>query len=108
MASNWIQLCQAVLGASAASVYGPVPVNTQIAVHAAQAYNPGATPVVVDVFIVPTSGTAADATHVDRVQVSAGAAQPVAGLINQKLTPGMSLFAVGTGVTLTVSGIAVG
>jgi hypothetical protein len=108
MASNWTQLCQAVLTGSAASVFGGVAANTQVAIHAAQAWNPTAAPVIVDVFIVPPSGAADDATHVDRVQVPAGRAEPVLGLINQKMTTGMSLYAVGDGVTLTVSGVSIG
>lgn len=108
MASNWTQLCQAVLTNAPASVFGQVAANTQVAVHAAQAWNPTGAPVIVDVFIVPQGGAADDGTHVDRVQVPAGRAEPVLGLINQKMTAGMSLYGVGDGVTLTVSGVSIG
>lgn len=103
---NWAQLCQSVLTGTAASVYGPVATGAQVSISAASAWNPVAASgnAVVDLFIMPSGGTAADATHVDRISVPPGAALPLVNAINQKLTAGMSLYAVGNGATLTISG----
>ena len=103
MAINWKQLSQGVLSATASVVY-TTPANTQTSIQAAQAWNPTGSAVIVDVFIAPALGSAADATHVDRVQVPAASASPIYGLINQKMTAGMQLYALGNGVTLTTSG----
>jgi microcystin degradation protein MlrC len=103
MSIKWKQLAQVVLTATPAAEY-TAPTNTTATVHAAQAWNPTASPVVVDVYIVPSGGSAADATHVDRVQVPATSAAPVYGLLNQKLGAGMAIYAAGLGVTLTVAG----
>jgi hypothetical protein len=103
---NWAQLCQTVNSSTPESVYGPVPTGAQVSITAASAWNPvGASgSAVVDLFIIPASGSAADATHVDRVSVPPGAALPLTNAINQKLTQGMQLYAETNGATLTVSG----
>jgi len=103
MTINWKTLSQNVLPSSPLLVY-TVPTATQTAVHAAQVWNPTGAPVVVQVFMLPVSGSASDATRVDNVSVAAGTALPVFGLINQKLTAGQSIYAAGNGVTLTISG----
>ncbi|WP_186197990.1 hypothetical protein [Burkholderia gladioli] len=109
MATKYVQFCQAVLGAAAAPVYGPMPGNTAGAIHAASAWNPtGASgAVAVDVYMVPSGGLAADATHVDRVTVAPGTSETLMNLINQKIPAGASIYALGSGVTLTISGITV-
>ncbi|WP_186111277.1 hypothetical protein [Burkholderia gladioli] len=109
MATKYIQFCQAVLTGAAASVYGPMAANTTGAIHAASAWNPvaAAGAVEVDVFIVPGSGSAADATHVDRVTVAPGRSETLVNLINQKIPAGASIFASGNGVTLTIAGVTV-
>lgn len=104
MTTTWKKLGQSVLTGTPAAVY-TAPSLTQAAVHQAQAWNPSASPVVVDVFLVPSGGTAADATHVDRVQVSATSASPIYGLINAKIDPGAAIYATGAGVTLTLTGV---
>lgn len=100
---TWKTLAQQVLTGSAAVAY-TVPSNTQTAVHTAQLWNPTGAPVVVDVFMVPNAGSATDATHIDRVQVPAASAATVYGLINHKLSNGQAIYALGLGVTMTLSG----
>jgi hypothetical protein len=103
---NWAQLCQTVNAASPAEVYGPVPAGSQVSITAASAWNPTTADgnAVVDVFLLPASGNAADATHVDRVSVPPGAALPLTNAVNHKLTAGMSIYAETNGATLTISG----
>ena len=103
MAITWKVLGQQVLGAAAAAVY-TAPTATSASVTAAQAWNPGAAAVVVDVFLAPPLGTAADATHIERVSVPAASAATLYGVINQKIIPGAAIYAIGAGVTMTVSG----
>lgn len=100
---NWGQLCQAVNAVTPAAVYGPVANGSQVSITAASAWNPAAAsgPAVVDVFI---GTSASDATHVDRVSVAPGNADPVSLLVNQKLTTGMFIWAATNGATLTISG----
>lgn len=100
---TWKVLGQQVMTGAAAAVY-MAPAATSASVTAAQAWNPGASAVVVDVFLVPPSGTAADATHIERVSVPAASAATLYGVINQKLIPGAAIYALGSGVTMTVSG----
>jgi hypothetical protein len=103
MTITWKTLSQNVLTGTPAAVYtATTPI--QAAIHAAQVWNPTGSPVTVQVFIVPASGSATDATRVDNVVVAAGTALPVFGLINQKLSLGQSIYAAGNGVTLTVGG----
>ncbi len=103
MTITWKTLSQNVLTGTPAAVY-TVLNATQTAIHAAQVWNPTGSPVVVQVFIVPNAGSAADATRVDNVSVAAGTALPIFGLINQKLSNGQSIYASGNGVTLTIGG----
>lgn len=104
MTTTYKELGSAVLTASAAKVY-EAPALTQAAIHSASLWNPGATPVVVDAFLVPAAGAASDATHVGRIQVPALSSTPFYDLINMKLSPGASIFALGLGVTMTLTGI---
>lgn len=103
MAITWKTLSQTVLTASSVAVYA-VPVNTQTAVHTAQLWNSTASPVVVDVFVSGAVGAGADATHIDRVLVPGLSSGTVFGLINHKLSSLQQIYALGAGVTLTVSG----
>ncbi|WP_205191541.1 hypothetical protein [Burkholderia sp. LMG 13014] len=107
MATTKLKLCEAVLTGSAASVYGPVPAGSTATVQANSAWNPGASPVAVDVFIVPNAGSAADATHVGHVSVAAGRTGVMPELLNQTLAAGDSLYAVGSGCTFTASGVLI-
>lgn len=107
MATTKLKLCEAVLTGTAASVYGPVPTGSTVTIQAASAWNPGASPVAVDLFIVPNSGTAADATHVGHASVGAGRTGVLPEVLNQTLAAGDSLYAVGNGCTLTASGVLI-
>lgn len=104
MTTTYKELGAAVLTASAAAVY-TAPALVQAAIHTASLWNPGASPVVVDAFLVPAAGTATDATHVGRIQVSAGQSTPFYDLINMKVGPGAAIYALGLGVTLTLTGV---
>jgi hypothetical protein len=100
---TWKQLCQTVLTASATSVY-TADAATAAAIHQASAFNSTGSVAAVKVYIVPVSGAAADATTVTTVNVPAGLSRPLPDLIGHKLQAGMQIFAVGDGVTLTISG----
>ncbi|RQS88073.1 hypothetical protein [Burkholderia seminalis] len=102
MAVNWKTLSQSVLGA-AASVYAPAA-GKQGAVHSANAWNPTAAPVTVNVFLVPNAGVADDTTRVHQVSVPAGKSLPLTEIINLKVVNPAALFASGVGVTLTITG----
>jgi hypothetical protein len=100
---TWKQLCQSVLTGTAAAVY-TAPSGTSTAIHQATAWNPTAAVVAVKVYIVPSAGSAADATTVDTVNVPAGSSVQLSRLIAHKIPAGSQLYASGAGVTLTVSG----
>lgn len=104
MTTTFKELGSSVLTATAAAVYAPAAL-VQGAIHTASLWNPTGAPVIVDAFLVPPGGSATDATHVGRIQVSAGASQPFYDLINLKLGPLYSLFALGLGVTMTLTGV---
>lgn len=97
---TWKQLAQAVLGASATSLY-TVATQTMAAIHQATVWNPTAGVVTVKVFI---GASAADATTVWSINVPSGQSVQIPQLIGHKLQAGQQLFASGAGVTLTVSG----
>ncbi|MCA7976806.1 hypothetical protein LGM57_10790 [Burkholderia cepacia] len=107
MATTKLKLCEAVLTGSAALVYGPVPTNSTVTVQAISAWNPGASPVSVDVFIVPSGGSATDATHVGHASIGAGRTGVIPEVLNQALAAGDELFATGNGCTLTASGVLI-
>jgi len=100
MAVTWKVLGQSVLTGTGTAIYTPAAA-TYGAVHTAQLWNPTAAPVVCDVFI---GASAVDGTHVDRVTVPATSVATSFGLINSKLQPGQSVYALGLGVTLTLTG----
>jgi hypothetical protein len=100
---NWKQLSQAVLTGSAAAQY-TAPALTNAAIHQVSAWNPGASPVALKLYIVPAAGAAADATTVWSVNVPAGQPVQVPQMIGHKIPAGSALYASGNGVTLTVSG----
>lgn len=100
---TWKQLCQGVLTGTAAAVY-TAPGGTATAIHQASAWNPGASVVTLKLYIVPAAGSAADATTVWSANVPAGTSVQIPQIIGHKLQTGQQLYAVGLGVTLTVSG----
>lgn len=104
MTTTYKELGSAVLTATAAAVYTPGAL-VQGGIHTASLWNPGGSPAVVDAFLVPAGGSATDATHVGRIQVSAGQSTPFYDLINMKIPPLASIFALGLGVTLTLTGV---
>jgi hypothetical protein len=104
MTITWKVLGQTVMTGAAGSVYSPPDSNTRASVSAAQLWNPTGGAIVVNVFLVPSGGSATDATQVDRVTVPATSAKTIFGLINQKVNPGSSIRASGNGVTITISG----
>lgn len=103
MAVNWKTLTQSVLAGAAASVYAPAA-GKQGAVHSANAWNPTAAPVVVNIYLVPNAGAAGDTTRVHQVSVPAGKSLPLTEILNLKIVNPAALFADGNGVTLTVTG----
>lgn len=104
MAITWKTLGQTVMTGSVATIYSGPDAVTRTSVSAAQLWNPTGAPVTCNVYLVPSGGSATDATQVDRVIVPAASARTVFGLINQKVNPGASIRASGNGVTITVSG----
>lgn len=100
---TWKTLGQQVLTGTATLVYS-VPANTQAALHAASVWNPTGAPVTVDLFLVPAGGTAIDGTHIDRQVIPAASASTMFNAINQKVSPGAAIYALGLGVTLTLGG----
>ncbi|VWB70541.1 hypothetical protein [Burkholderia lata] len=103
MAVNWKPLAQSVLSGTAAAIYSPAA-GKQGAVHSANAWNPTAAPVTVNVYLVPGAGTAGDATRVLQVAVPAGKSLPLTDILNLKIVNPAALFADGNGVTLTITG----
>lgn len=103
MAVNWKTLAQSVLPGTAGAVYSPAA-GKQGAVHSANAWNPTAAPVTLNVYLVPGAGTAGDATRVHQVAVPAGKSIPLTEILNLKIVNPAVLFADGNGVTLTVTG----
>lgn len=100
---TWVQLSQKVLTGAATQQFGTAA-GQQTSIQAATAWNPTGAPVTVEVWIVPSGGSVTDGTRVANVQIGAGATQPVYDLLNHKVPPGGSVQALGTGVTLTISG----
>lgn len=103
MSVAWQTLSQSVLAAAAASKYAPGAAK-QGAIHSAHAWNPTAAAVTLNVYLVPSGGTAADATRVFQWSVPAGKSLYLAELINLKIANPSSLYADGNGVTLTITG----
>jgi hypothetical protein len=100
---TWKQLSQSVLSGAATQLYA-APAATYATVHAISLWNPTGSAVQVKFYIVPSGGAAADATTVKLATVMAGSDGTVPDLVNHKLQPGMSLWAVGNSVTCTISG----
>lgn len=100
---TWKMLGQQVLTGAAALVY-TAPSATAATVTAASVWNPTGAPVTVDLFLVPSGGTAIDGTHIDRQVIPAASASTMFNAINQKVAPGAAIFALGLGVTLTLGG----
>lgn len=103
MSVAWKTLSQGVLTGTAAAQYAPATAK-QGAIHSAHAWNPGASAATLNVYLVPSGGTATDATHVFQWSVPAGKPLYLAELINLKVTNPSSLYADGNGMTLTITG----
>ena len=100
---TWKQFSQSVLTGSPTLLY-TAPTSTYASIHAVSLWNPSGSPVTVKFYIVPSGGSETDATTVESITVPAGQPMPVPNLINHKLAPQMAIWAVGAGVTCTVSG----
>ena len=100
---NWKTLYQGVLTATAAAVYAP-SAALQGAAHTVNLWNPTAAAVTVNFYLVPSGGTAADATRIHQVSVPAGKSIMVPEVINTKVVNPGALYADGVGVTLTITG----
>lgn len=103
MSVNWKTLYQGVLTGTGAAVYSP-GAALQGAIHAANVWNPTAAAVTLNLYIVPTGGSAADATRVVKMSVPAGAYAPIPDIVNHKIANPSALYADGLGMTLTISG----
>ncbi|VWD60969.1 hypothetical protein BLA18628_07210 [Burkholderia aenigmatica] len=103
MSVNWKTLYQGVLTGTAAAAYSP-GAALQGAAHSVNLWNPTASAVTVNFYLVPSGGTAADSTRIHRVSVAAGASMMVPEVINTKIANPSALYADGAGVTLTVTG----
>ncbi|HHT8835105.1 TPA: hypothetical protein ACT5B7_006632 [Burkholderia cenocepacia] len=103
MAVNWKPLAQATLTGTAVAIYSPAA-GKQGAIHSANAWNPTAAPVVVNVYLVPTSGAAGDATRVHQWSVPAGKPLQLIEILNLKIVNPAALYADGNGVTVTITG----
>lgn len=103
MSITWKMLGQQVLTGAATLVY-TAPASTATTVTAASVWNPTGAPVTVDLFLVPSGGTAVDGTHIDRQVIPAASASTMYNAINQKVAPGGAIYALGLGVTLTLGG----
>lgn len=103
MSVNWKTLSQGVLTGTAAAIYSPGSA-LQGAIHAANVWNPTGAAVTLNLYIVPTGGTAADATRVVQMSVPAGKYLPVTDIVNHKIANPSALYADGLGMTLTISG----
>jgi hypothetical protein len=100
---NWKTLYQGVLTGTASAIYSP-GAALQGAIHAANIWNPTAAAVTLNLYIVPTGGTAADATRVVKMSVAATSYAPIPDIVNHKIANPSALYADGVGLTLTVSG----
>lgn len=103
MAVNWKTLAQGVLTGAAAVFYTPAAAK-QGAVHTANAWNPTAAAVTLNVYLVPSGGTANDTTRVSQVSIPAGKSLAITDIINLKVVNPAVLWADAAGVTLTLTG----
>lgn len=100
---TWKQFSQNVLGVGASQQYA-APTGTFASIQAVSLWNPTAAAVTAAFFIAPIAGSATDATTVESITVPAGKSLPVPNLVNHKLKPGMTIWALGLGLTCTISG----
>ncbi|ALS63626.1 hypothetical protein [Pandoraea apista] len=104
MAVNWYVLSQSVIAAGAAvAKYAPTA-KRQGVIHSAHAWNPTASAVTLNFYLVPTAGSAGAATQIWQVSVPAGKAILIPELANVKIPNPNALFVDGAGVTLTLTG----
>jgi len=93
-----------VLTGSAATYY-TAPASTRAVIKSASIVNTTAGAIAATVYIVPAAGTAAAAnTLISGLNVAAGATYSCPELINHTLGPGDFIQAMGSGLTLVVSG----
>ncbi|MBN3848146.1 hypothetical protein G3N58_15095 [Paraburkholderia sp. Ac-20342] len=103
MSVAWKTFGQLVLTGAPAAVYVP-SLKKQGSVQSANAWNPTVAAVTLNVYLVPTGGSADDATRVHQVSVPAGKSLPITEILNLKIVNPTELFADGDGVTLTLTG----
>lgn len=103
MAVQWKTLAQAVLTGTAAAFYSPAAAK-QGAVHTANAWNPTGAAVILNVYLVPSGGTANDTTRVAQISIPAGKSLPITDIINLKVANPAVLWADANGVTFTLTG----
>jgi hypothetical protein len=105
MTTKYREMVAAVtLGASATGYY-TAPSSTYAAIHAGSICNPTGAPVTVNVYKVPSGGTAGAPTKIASKLVGAGATIAVPEIVNHKLEPGTQLYADGLACTLNISGV---
>lgn len=98
------ELCPAaLLTGSAVSLYStPAATNTQI--RQANVLNTTASPVTVKVHIVPSAGSATTDNQFINYSVPAGSSYQCPELIGKIMPTGSSIYALGAGVSFSVSG----
>lgn len=106
MASTQNQIVAGVLLTStAASVY-TVPNLTTLSITATSVNNPTAnTPQTVNIYRVPSGGSADDSTIVAKLNVNNGTCAQIYGTVNVKAEAGTQIYADGDGCYLNMSGI---
>lgn len=92
------------LTASPVSYY-TAPGGTYAAIHAASVNNPTGAVVTVDIYKVPTGGSAGAATKIASKAAIANGTTQLPEIVNHKLEPGTQLFADGLACTLNISGV---
>lgn len=88
-----------------AVLYYTTPGGTYGAIHAASICNPTGAVVTVNIYKVPSGGSAGSATKIASKIVGAGATIAVPEVVNHKTEPSTQLFADGLACTLNISGI---
>lgn len=92
------------LTASAVSYY-TTPAGTYGAIHAGSICNPTGAVVTVNIYKVPSGGSAGSPTKIASKAVGAGATIAVPEIVNHKTEPNTQLFADGLACTLNISGV---
>ena len=101
---NHKELCAAAaLTGTAASLYA-VPTATKTQIRQANLLNTTASPVLVNIYIVPSAGSAATSNQFVNYSVPAGASYQCPELIGKIMPTGSQIYALGSGVTFSASG----